>query len=115
MDRGFVQDGLKRGTIELVLLAILKEEDKYGYQIVQELFRRSNGLYLLQEGSMYPALYRLLDKGFVSDRKELVGRKRTRVYYHLEPKGAEHLETLVNEYNTITEGVNLVINGSTDK
>lgn len=105
-----IQENLKRGTIELMLLSMLKEEDKYGYQIVHELFARSKGMYVLQEGSMYPSLYRLLDKGLISDHKELVGRKRTRVYYHLEPAGEKYLDTLVKEYNAITEGINLVIN-----
>lgn len=109
-----IQENLKRGTIELMLLSMLKEEDKYGYQIVHELFARSKGMYVLQEGSMYPSLYRLLEKGLISDHKELVGKKRTRVYYHLEPTGAAYLETLVKEYNAITEGINLVINYDAD-
>lgn len=106
-----IAENLKRGTIELVLLSLLKEEDKYGYQIVHELFARSKGMYILQEGSMYPSLYRLLDKGLISDRKELVGRKRTRVYYHLEPEGEKYLEKLTNEYISVTQGIGLIVSG----
>ena len=105
-----IQENLKRGTIELIILSMLKDDDMYGYQVVHELFTRSHGLYLLQEGSMYPSLYRLLQKGYISDYKQLVGKKRTRVYYHLEPSGREYLEVLLKEYNTITEGIYYVIN-----
>lgn len=104
-----IQENLKRGTIELMLLSMLKDEDKYGYEIVHKLFSRSKGRYILQEGSMYPSLYRLLEKGLISDRKELVGKKRTRVYYHLTPDGREYLAALVNEYRAITEGIQAVI------
>lgn len=109
---GLMNENLKRGTIELMLLTLLKEEDKYGYQLVQELFARSKGLYELKEGTMYPSLYRLLEKGLISDHKELVGRKRTRVYYHLEPAGEQHLEMLTKEYCAITKGIDSVINYS---
>lgn len=104
-----IQENLKRGTIELMVLSLLQEEDKYGYQLVHELFSRSKGLYVLQEGSMYPSLYRLLEKGMISDYKKLVGKKRTRVYYHLEPSGVEYLNILVREYKAITAGINAVI------
>ncbi len=104
-----IQENLKRGTIELMLLSMLKDSDKYGYQIVHDLFSRSKGRYILQEGSMYPSLYRLMEKGLISDHKELAGKKRTRVYYHLEPLGREYLEALVKEYQAITEGINHVV------
>ena len=92
-----ITEGLKRGTVELMLLTLLKYEDMYGYQLSQELEIRSKGLFLLQEGSMYPTLYRMLEKGLVSDRIEKVGKRRTRVYYHIEPKGVEYLKTIKRE------------------
>ena len=104
-----IQENLKRGTIEMMLLAMLKDGDKYGYQIVHDLFSRSKGRYILQEGSMYPSLYRLLEKGLISDHKELVGKKRTRVYYHLEPLGEQYLTSLIEGYRAVTEGIEAVI------
>ena len=49
-----ITEGLKRGTVELMLLTLLKDEDMYGYQLSQELEIRSKGLFLLQEGSIPP-------------------------------------------------------------
>lgn len=110
MTDSIIQETLRRGTLELVLLSMLKDGDKYGYEIVRELFARSNGTYMLQEGSMYPSLYRLLDRGLISDRKEQVGKKRTRVYYHLTDAGEKYLEELIKGYYEIRGGVEAVIN-----
>ena len=60
-----IESNLKKGTVEILLLAVLMEEDMYGYQICQELALRSNGLFTLQEGSAYPILYRLSEKGLI--------------------------------------------------
>ena len=70
-----ISDNLKRGTVGFLLLTLLGEQDMYGYQLSQMLAQRSGGLYTLQEGSMYPTLCRLREKGLISDRKELVGAK----------------------------------------
>ena len=77
----------RRGVLTLVILGLLQTEDMYGYQLVQETKRRSGGKLTTQEGSLYPVLYKLVDMGMISDRKELVGKRRTRVLYHLEPAG----------------------------
>ena len=78
-----ITDSLKKGTVELLVLKLLQDRDMYGYEITQELQEKSQGFFLLQEGSLYPTLYRMLERGLISDRQELVGRRRTRVYYHL--------------------------------
>ncbi len=100
-----VCDNLKRGTVELVLLTLLQEQDMYGYQLSQEMELRSKGRFTLQEGSLYPVLYRLSDRGYISYRQELVNRRRTRVYYHLEPEGAEYLAQIRREYFDINRGI----------
>lgn len=100
-----VAENLKRGSVELLLLTLLQEEDMYGYQLAHELDERSGGRYTLQESSMYPTLYRLLDKGYISDRSVLVGRRRTRIYYHLEPMGEAYLAAIRREYLDTCLGV----------
>lgn len=107
-----ISENLKRGTVELLLLTLLSEEDMYGYQLSQTLAERSEGLFTLQEGSMYPTLYRLMEKELVSDRKELVGKRRTRVYYHLEPRGEAYLKEIRQEYFSLNQGVMNVLNSS---
>ena len=105
------QNSFRRGVLSLVILALLKCEDMYGYQIVQEIEKKSNGAIVTQEGSLYPVLYRLMDRGFISDRKVQVGKRMKRIYYHLEPSGEDQLEALIQEYETITQGVFCIIGG----
>ena len=61
------QNSFRRGVMSLVILALLKKEDMYGYQLVQEIGQRSGGRLTTQEGSLYPVLYKLVDQGLISD------------------------------------------------
>lgn len=103
------QNSFRKGIMSLVLLSLLRKEDMYGYQLVQETKQLSGGRIQSQEGSLYPVLYKLQEKGYISDRKVLVGRRMTRVYYHLEPSGQEYLQTLMAEYNAISTGVRMIM------
>lgn len=100
-----VSDSLKKGSVDLLLLTLLKEKDMYGYQLCQEIAERSGRRYVLKESSMYPMLYRLIDKNFISDRHEIVGKRRVRVYYHIEPAGLEYLDKIVDEYIGVVNGI----------
>jgi PadR family transcriptional regulator PadR len=89
-----IQENLKRGTAEIVLLHLLQQRSMYGYEIMQEMKARSNGKFILKDGSMYPILYRMIDKGLIKAERVLVGKRRTRVYYHLTDAGKNILEIL---------------------
>lgn len=102
----------RRGVMSLVILSLLKREDMYGYQLVQETERSSSGRIVTQEGSLYPVLYRLQEQGYISDYRIMVGRRMTRVYYHLEPSGEAHLQDLIREYTSVTQGVMQIIHGT---
>lgn len=98
------EGNFKRGAVELVMLSLLQEQDMYGYQMTQEMAKRSGKKFYVQEAAKYTILYRLQDKGYISSRTVPMG-KRPRIYYHLEPAGEEYLQTLKNSYFTITSGV----------
>lgn len=103
------QNNYQKGVAALVLLSLLRCGDMYGYQLVKETERASGGLLTTQEGSLYPVLYRLQEQGWISDRKVLVSKRMTRVYYHLEPAGDAYLDTLIPEYLHVTTGVLRII------
>lgn len=94
-----IEASLKKATIELLLLKLLDEGDMYGYQLAQELKRRSSGQYTILEGSMYPILYRITESGYVSFYEKKVGVRQTRVYYHLEDSGRAYLKALLASYH----------------
>ena len=105
------QNSFRRGVMSLVILGLLRREDMYGYQLVQETERASGGRIVTQEGSLYPVLYKLVDQGLISDRRVQVGRRMTRVYYHLEPAGEQRFHDLLREYDEISQGVFLIARG----
>ena len=99
----------------MVILALLRREDMYGYQLVQETERASGGKLTTQEGSLYPVLYRLLEQGMISDHRVLVGKRMTRIYYHLEPAGEARLQEMIREYEDTTQGVFRIIQSGGEK
>lgn len=105
-----VRENLKKGTVEMVLLHLLQERSMYGYELLQEMKQRSGEKFVLKDGSMYPVLYRMIDKGLIADEQVLVGRRRTRVYYHLTEEGKAYLEQIKAEYFFITEGISNILN-----
>ncbi len=107
-------DNFKRGTVDLVVLNVLREKDMYGYEIVKAVQEKSGGNFELPLGTLYPVLYRFLENGYLSDRDEIVN-KRLRKYYHLEEKGKDFYVKLLEEYRKISEGVNMILEGGDSK
>ena len=105
------QNNFKKGAVEMLLLHILKEKgDCYGYQLSQLIKTTSDGYLVIPEGSMYPALYKLIDKGLISDYKKQAGKRLIRVYYHIEKPGEERLAGLLAEYRKTNESIEKVLN-----
>ena len=106
----------KKGSIELLTLLMLQEGDVYGYQLIQMLSERSGGKLTVQEGTLYPLLYRMSDSGYISCRDVTVetrnGRKRNRVLYHLESSGRVRLRELKAEFDQVQEGIQNVFKNS---
>lgn len=103
---------LKKATIEMLLLKLLSEEDMYGYQLSQELKKRSGGNYTILEGSMYPILYRLTDQNHISFYEKKTGKRQTRVYYHLEASGLDYLKELIQSYSDYTALIAFLLHSS---
>ena len=111
MGENMIQSNYRRGVAPLIILGLLRREDMYGYQLVQETEKTSGGRITTQEGSLYPVLYKLEEQGFISSRRVTVGKRMTRVYYHLEPSGEVLLQQLTQEYEKVTQGVFQIISG----
>ncbi len=103
------QENFKRGCAEILTLYLLCKEDLYGYQITQLFEEKSKGRFKMLEGTLYLVLYRLVDAGYVSTYTKLVGQKRTRKYYHIEPSGKEYLDKILYEYDEITMGISMIL------
>jgi DNA-binding PadR family transcriptional regulator len=95
---------VKKGDVRAAVLALLVEEPRNGYQIIQEIAERSHGIWRPSPGSVYPALQQLEDEGLVRAREE--GGRRT---YHLTADGrahiAEHHDELAEPWAAVAESV----------
>lgn len=101
--------------MEMLLLKILEEKDCYGYEIVQSIKKLSNDNIKLQEGTMYPILYKLEEKNYISSQRVLVGKRLSRVYYHLETKGKEYLQEIYDDYKNMLTVINNIMEGKNNE
>lgn len=104
------KSNFKKGSIELLVLHLLSIQDCYGYQLTQLIEQLSDGRIVVQEGALYPVLYKLSDDSLISEKTVQVGKRKTRVYYHLEPSGIALLEDLRKDYFEVHDGIQAVLN-----
>lgn len=97
------------GITDFIILTLLSKHDSYMYEIVKIVSSYSKGRISLSQNTIYTAAYKLERNGLISEYSKLVGKRRTRVYYHLEPEGKKHLEELYDKYVTMVEGVNTIL------
>jgi len=114
----YIQQLLK-GLIDPIILSIINRLPMYGYQIVKELERRTEGYLKLKGGTIYPSLLRLEKNGLVSSRWRQVTRNRGRRYYQITEKGRQFLASRSIEWqdfcavvSRLMSGANLVTGGS---
>ena len=107
MSRG--RSSFKMGTVEMLVLFLLDKKDLYGYEIVTLIRNISEGDLVIAESTLYPTLYKLIDKNYISDREEKVGKRRIRVYYHIEESGRSRLSDLLEDYRSTTIGIERVL------
>nr|WP_315021677.1 PadR family transcriptional regulator [uncultured Aminipila sp.] len=101
---------LKKGVLEMLVLKLLMHEEKYGYQLINELGKYSNGMFSLKEGTLYPILYRLEDDGLVVSRwSEPKGKEVSRKYYSISDTGRQTLSELKELWSNFSENVTSIM------
>lgn len=95
----------------MVVLSVLSTGDMYGYQMISELEERSNNIFELKEGTLYPVLKKLENEGYIqSYSQEFNGR--TRKYYHITNSGLKQLETETESWRQYSKGIEAVLVGA---
>lgn len=83
---------MKKGVLDMLVLKLLEKDQKYGYQLINELKEKSGELFILKEGTLYPILYRLEDDGLVeSCWSSPKGKQMARKYYRITEQGKKRL------------------------
>ena len=100
---------LPQGTLDLLILKVVALAPVHGYAISQRLDQVSRGVVRVPEGSLYPALHRLENRGLlVADwKKTETGREAK--FYSLTPKGRKQLEAEAASWNRLTEAVSVIL------
>jgi transcriptional regulator len=100
-----------KGTLEMVVLEVLQHEPMHGWGITERIERRSNGLLSVNQGSLYPALYRLVARDWVSSEWRTTENNRTARYYSLTRLGRKQLASERAQWEKLSRGVNLILGG----
>ena len=97
-----IEKSLVSGSMTMLILKLLSEKDMYGYEMIDTLRQKSQNVFELKAGTLYPLLHSLEDKGFLTAGK-------TRKYYSLTRQGRGFLEKKVEEWKEYSAAVTNVL------
>ena len=101
-----------KGTLEMIVLEVLQREPMHGWGITELIERRSDGLLSVNQGSLYPALYRLVARGWISSEWRTTDNNRNARYYALTRSGRKQLASERAQWEKLSRGVNLILSGT---
>ena len=96
------------GNTEVLVLKLLSEKDRYGYEIISELKRRSENVFEMKSGTLYPILHSLTQKGFLNSY-EKTSFGTTRVFYGITEEGRKMLEEKKEDWKTYSSAINAIL------
>ena len=98
------------GNTSMLILKLLSEKDMYGYEMIESLRERSENVFELKAGTLYPLLHSMEGKGYVDVyEKEVLGK--TRKYYSLTKAGKKQLKGKEEEWKEYAKAVTGVLGG----
>jgi DNA-binding PadR family transcriptional regulator len=105
---------LIRGTITPIILKLLYPDKKmYGYEICQKVKELTNDTLTLREGTLYPALHKLMDNGLISVEEVMIGG-RSRRYYRLTKEGKSEARDKTEEFSLFLTTMQLFLKKATN-
>lgn len=107
-----LRDQIRKGSTETLIMTLLRQEPMYGYQISQELARRSDGYFEMNEGLLYPTLHRMQKDGLLTSEWRAARGARRRKYYSLTAKGREQLGEQAAEWETFMQTLQALLAGN---
>lgn len=106
-----VDKEIMKGSIDILLLSVICQKDSYGYEIVKDLNVKSNNLYNMSEGTLYPALKRLETKGFLECYWVDLENGGRRKYYKITDKGKKELSAKVKDWQKVDSIIRICLEG----
>jgi PadR family transcriptional regulator PadR len=100
---------LLKGSTDSLLLSLINRQTTYGYKIIKELEKRSNGYFQFKEGTLYPALHRLEKAGLLQGKWQRLPGGQERRYYYITPKGQKALAERLAVWQDFSAAVALIV------
>ena len=97
------------GTLDMLILKSLQHEPRHGLAIADRIQQMSHDILRVEQGSLYPALYRLEAQGWIAASWGVSENKRRARYYKLTSRGRKQLANETKHWSRITAGINLVL------
>src|ERR1700759_2140305 len=97
------------GTLDMLILKALQHEPRHGLGIADRIQQMSHDILRVEQGSLYPALYRLEAQGWITASWGVSENKRRARYYRLTARGRKQLSDETKHWSRITAGINLVL------
>ena len=97
-----IERELMRGAGPVAVLKLLESGEKYGYELVKALAKRSDGVLAMGQSTLYPMLYNLEAKGLIAARLAAAENGRPRKYYRLTAKGKKRLAHDTQQWQAVT-------------
>lgn len=102
---------LLNGSTTMLILKLLEETDMYGYQMIEELSKRSNNIFELKAGTLYPLLHALEQKNMLASYEKTADNTRVRKYYTITKLGRRHLAEKKEEWKVYAAAIDGVLGG----
>ena len=101
---------LLKGSTDMLVLSLLENENMYGYEMIKKLTEKSENVFELQEGTLYPILHSLEEKNYITSYWDKTASKKIK-YYSITNEGKKHLKEKKEEWKTFSCGINQVVGG----
>jgi PadR family transcriptional regulator PadR len=103
------KSGMPTGALAMLILRVLRTGSLHGYAIAQRIHFLSSEVLQVEEGALYPALQKMLLKGWVTSQWGISETNRKVRFYSLTPTGRKQLQSDVAEYGRLTEAIQTVL------
>ena len=104
---------LLQGTLDLLILRTLQQGPAHGHAIAKAIERSSDSILLVEQGSLYPALHRLIKRGWIDAEEGTSENNRRAKYYQLTPTGRKQLVIETSKWDTIAAAIARVLHPDT--
>ena len=98
-----------QGTLELLILKTLSRDSMHGYGIAQRIHEAADDLLKIEDGSLYPALYRMEERGWITSEWDVSENNRRAKFYKLTKAGRKQLEAESANWNRISQAISRIL------